>query len=165
MYPRIDDEVLVCPGVVIAGDVSIGDQSSIWFNSVIRGDVHSISIGKRTNIQDLSMLHVTTAKYPLMIGSDVTVGHSTVLHGCTVLDCCLIGMGSRVLDRAVVQSYSLVAAGSVVREGFVVPEGTLAAGTPAKIVRELTDAEREAIRQSALHYIDVAMTYRKLLGN
>lgn len=163
--PVIGTNVLLCPGVVVTGDVEIGTDSSLWFNTVARGDVFSIHIGERTNIQDISMLHVTTGKYGLEIGNDVTVGHSAILHGCIVRDRCLIGMGARVLDRAVVHSYSIVAAGSVVREGFVVPEGVLVAGVPAKIMRELTDDDRIMIEQSAAHYVEVAHTYREILAS
>lgn len=162
--PVIGADVLLCPGVVVTGDVEIGDESSLWFNSVARGDVFAIRIGRRTNIQDISMLHVTTGKYALDIGDDVTVGHSAILHGCTVHSRCLIGMGSRVLDRAVINSFSIVAAGSVVREGFVVPEGVLVAGVPAKIMRDLTAADREMIEQSAAHYVGVARAYREILA-
>lgn len=162
--PIIGTDTLICPGAVIVGDVAIGNESSLWFNTVARGDVFHIRIGRRTNIQDLSMLHVTTGKYALEIGDDVTVGHSSVLHGCTIHDHSLIGMGARVLDRAVINSYCIVAAGSVVREGFVAPEGTLIAGVPARIARELTAADRKTIEHSAAHYVEIAHSYRNLFG-
>ncbi len=140
--PRIHRSVFIASGVRIIGDVEIGEQSSVWFNVVIRGDVHSIRIGRRTNIQDLVMCHVTNGKYKLTVGDDVTVGHSAILHGATVQDRVLIGMGAKVLDNAVVESESIVAAGAVVREGFTVPSGTLVAGVPAKVVRQLSSEER-----------------------
>lgn len=159
--PIIDPTVLLCPGAVILGDVHIGEYSSVWFNTVIRGDVFHIRIGQRTNIQDLSMLHVTYQRYPLIIGDDVTVGHSAIVHGATIENSILIGMGAKILDRAIVRSNSIVAAGSVVREGFEVPEGTLVAGVPAKIVRELTEQEREKILRSAHGYIEYAKEYKQ----
>jgi carbonic anhydrase/acetyltransferase-like protein (isoleucine patch superfamily) len=158
--PVIHPSVFIASGARIIGDVEIGEQSSVWFNVVIRGDVHYIRIGTRTNIQDLTMCHVTHRKHPLVIGNDVTVGHSAVLHGTTIHDRVLIGMGAKVLDRSVVGSNSLIAAGSVVREGFEVPEGVLVAGVPAKIIRELTDAERGAVAQGALNYESYIERYR-----
>lgn len=150
--PTIHPSVFIGSGARIIGDVEIGEASSVWFNVVIRGDVHYIRIGRRTNIQDLTMCHVTHRKHPLNIGDDVTVGHSAVLHGATIHDRVLIGMGAKVLDRSIVRSNSLIAAGSVVREGFEVPEGTLVAGVPAKIIRELNDTERAAVAQGAINY-------------
>lgn len=159
--PKIHESVFLTEGVRIIGDVEIGEDSSVWYNSVIRGDVHFIRIGKRTNIQDLSMLHVTHNKYPLIIGDNVTVGHSAVLHGATIRNCVLIGMGARILDRSIVNNYSLVAAGAVVREGFEVPEGTLVAGVPAKIIRDLTQEEHAKLEESAANYVRYTAEYRK----
>ncbi len=150
--PRIHPSVFIASGARIIGDVEIGELSSVWFNVVIRGDVHRIRIGGRTNIQDLTMCHVTNKKFALTIGNDVTVGHSAVLHGTTIHDRVLIGMGAKVLDGSVVESESLVAAGAVVREGFRVPAGTLAAGVPAKVIRELTDEERASVARGAVNY-------------
>lgn len=161
--PKIHETVFLTEGVRIIGDVEIGEDSSVWYNSVIRGDVHFIRIGKRTNIQDLSMLHVTHNKYPLIIGDNVTVGHSAVLHGATIGNYVLIGMGARILDRSIINNYSLVAAGAVVREGFEVPEGTLVAGVPAKIIRELTQEERTKLEESAANYVRYTSEYRKQL--
>ena len=143
--PSIHESVTLFDGVCITGDVEISEDCTVWFNSVIRGDVNAIRIGKRTNIQDLCMLHVTHERYALTIGSDVTLGHSVVVHGCTIHDFALVGMGARVLDGAVINSRSIVAAGAIVRERFIVPEGTLVAGTPAKIIRDLTDSDMEMI--------------------
>lgn len=159
--PTIHPSVFLCKGVIVLGDVHIGRDSSVWFNSVIRGDVHSIRIGERTNVQDLSMLHVTYKKYPLIIGDDVTIGHSAIVHGATVGNNILIGMGAKVLDRSVINNNSIVAAGSVVREGFEVPEGVLVAGVPAKVVRELKPEEIAKITQSAQNYMFYAEEYRK----
>jgi len=161
IYPQIDSSVFMTEDVIIIGDVRIEEDANIWFGSVIRGDVNRVTIGARTNIQDNCTLHETWKKYPLVIGSDVTVGHGAILHACTIEDACLIGMGAKVLDNAVVGSESLVAAGAVVREGFHVPPGTLAAGVPAKIVRELSEEERAHIRNSARNYLHYVEEYRK----
>lgn len=163
--PKIDKSVFIAEGAVIIGDVEIGVDSNIWFNAVIRGDVNYIRIGERTNIQDGCILHVTTEKYPLIIGNDVTVGHGAILHGAIIRDKCLIGMGAIVLDGAEVKPYSLVAAGSLVRQGFIVPEGTLVAGVPAKVIRELTEEEKKAIEESALHYVEISREYKIKGGN
>ena len=124
-------------GVVI-GDVVMGEHCSIWFNTVIRGDVHYIRLGNRTNVQDLCMLHVTHDTHPLIIGSDVTVGHSVVLHGCTIKDRVLIGMGAIIMDGAVIGEDSVVGAGALVTEGTIVPPKSLILGSPAKIARPVT---------------------------
>ena len=161
--PKIHPSVFLCEGVVILGDVEIGEDSSVWYNSVIRGDVHYIRIGKGTNVQDLSMLHVTNDKYPLNIGNYITIGHSVTLHGCTIYDDSLIAIGARVLDGAVVEPHSCVAAGSVVLEGFVVPEGTLVAGVPAKIIRKLEDEDKQKIMTMAKYYRGYVEDYRNQL--
>lgn len=143
------------------GDVEIGKDSSIWFNTVIRGDVNYIRIGERTNIQDLTMVHVTYKKFPAFIGNDVSIGHSAVIHGCKIKDNVVVGMGAKILDDAVVNSFSIVAAGSVVKEHFVVPEGTLAAGVPARIMRDLKQDEIEKIKQNAKNYLFYIEQYKK----
>lgn len=152
LYPKVHQSVFLAEGVKIVGDVEIGEDSSVWYNTVIRGDVHYVKIGKMTNIQDLSMLHVTNGKYPLNIGDKVTIGHSVKLHGCTLQNLCLIGIGAIVLDGAVVEEKSMVAAGSVVKPGFVVPSGKLVAGVPAKVIRDLTPDELEEFEKSAHRY-------------
>ena len=159
--PVIDASVYIAGGAVVLGDVHIGADSSVWFNVVIRGDVHEIRIGERTNIQDLSMLHVTYNKHPLHIGNGVTVGHCAMLHGCTIEDYALSGMNSTILDGAVIGHHSMVAAGAVVKEGFIVPPGTLVAGVPAKVIRELNNEELAKLEQSAQNYIDYVESYRK----
>lgn len=150
--PDIDPSVFLAPGCRIIGDVSIGPESSIWFNTVVRGDVHRIRIGSRSNVQDLCMLHVTHDTNPLLIGDEVTIGHSVTVHGCTIGDRCLIGMGAVVLDGAVVETESMVAAGAVVTPGFIVPVGSLVAGVPAKVVRRLSHEEIRRFRESAANY-------------
>jgi len=152
LFPQIHESVFLAEGVKIIGDVTIGKYSSVWYNCVIRGDVHYVKIGDKTNIQDLSMLHVTNKRYPLNIGNKVTIGHSVKLHGCTIEDLTLIGIGSIILDGAVVEENSVVAAGAVVKPNFVVPKGKLVAGVPARIVRDLTDAEIAEFEASAERY-------------
>ncbi len=152
LYPSIAESVFLAPGVKIIGDVEIGEDSSVWYNSIIRGDVHYIKIGELTNIQDCCMLHVTNSKYPLNIGNKVTIGHSVSLHGCTINNLCLIGIGAIILDGAVVEEKSIVAAGALVRQNFVVPGGKLVAGVPARIIRDLTKVEIDEFEISALRY-------------
>lgn len=161
IVPKIDPSVFIAEGAKIIGDVEIGADSSIWFNVVVRGDVHYIRIGERTNIQDGSILHVTHQKYPLIIGSNVTIGHGVIIHGATVGDNCLIGLGAKILDNARIGDYSLIAAGSLVLENYEVPPGTLVAGAPAQIKRSLTEEEKKKITQSAQNYIEYVHTYRK----
>ena len=152
-FPKLHSSVYLAPGSKIIGDVEILDYSSVWYNTVIRGDVNYIKIGAMTNIQDCSMLHVTNEKYPLIIGNKVTVGHSVTLHGSTLKDLCLIGMNATVLDGAVIEENAMVAAGAVVRPGFIVPSGKLVAGVPAKIVRDLTKEEIDEFELSAARYL------------
>jgi len=156
IYPRLGTNVFLASGVKIIGDVEIGNDSSVWYNSVVRGDVHYIKIGESTNIQDCSMLHVTNGKFPLNIGNKVTIGHSVSLHGCTLNDLCLIGIGAIILDGAVVESNSMVAAGALVKQHFVVPSGKLVAGVPAKVIRNLTEIEIKDIEAGARRYVEYA---------
>lgn len=151
-YPKIAGNVFLASGVKIIGNVEIGEFSSVWYNTVIRGDVHYIKIGNLANIQDCSMLHVTNGKFPLNIGDKVTIGHSVKLHGCTIENLSLVGIGAIVLDGAVVQTNSMVAAGSVVKPGFIVPSGKLVAGVPARIIRNLTEDEIKDFEESAFRY-------------
>jgi gamma-carbonic anhydrase len=152
-FPKLGKNVFLAPGSKIIGEVEIGNDSSIWYNTVIRGDVNFVTIGKMTNVQDSSTLHVTNGKFPLIIGEKVTIGHSVVLHGCILKDLCLIGMNAVVLDGAVVEEKSIVAAGSVVIPGFVVPSGKLVAGVPGKVIRDLKEEEFEDFEKSAERYV------------
>ena len=152
LFPCLDESVFLAAGVKIVGDVQIGKDSSVWYNTVIRGDVHYVKIGEMTNVQDNSMLHVTNGKYPLNIGNKVTIGHAVKLHGCTLKDLCLVGIGAIILDGAVVEEKSMVAAGAVVKPNFVVPTGKLVAGIPAKVIRDLTDEEMKEFEESAKRY-------------
>jgi carbonic anhydrase/acetyltransferase-like protein (isoleucine patch superfamily) len=160
--PVLPSSVFIAPGAYIIGDVEMGEECSVWFNAVIRGDVNAIRIGKRTNIQDGAIIHVTLNTCPVTMGDEITVGHGAILHGCTVHDRVLIGMGAKVLDRAVIHSHCIIAAGALVKEGYEVPENTLLAGIPAKPIRSLTVEEIEKIERSANHYIEYAKTYCRL---
>ncbi len=163
--PKIHPSVFICEGVRIVGDVEIEENCSIWFNTVIRGDVHHIRIGKNSNIQDLCMLHVTNGRYALNIGNNVSVAHSVTLHGTTIKDNVLIGMNACVLDNSVVNSNSIVAAGSIVKENFIVPEGVLVAGVPAKIIKDLKPEEIARITNTAPNYIKYSQDYRDSVGS
>lgn len=160
-YPVIHQSVFIAPGARIIGDVTIGLNSSIWFNCVVRGDVHFVRIGEFTNIQDGSVLHVTSGTNPLIVGNYVTVGHKACLHGCTVEDYSLVGIGAIVLDGAVVRKNSLVAAGALVPPNFEVPSGKLVAGVPAKIIRDLRPQEIDYFQESAFNYFEYARNTAK----
>jgi carbonic anhydrase/acetyltransferase-like protein (isoleucine patch superfamily) len=156
--PRLGERVFVDDSAQVIGQVELGDDVSIWPLTVVRGDVNHIRIGARTNIQDNSVLHVThDGRYspggvPLIIGSDVTVGHNVILHACTVEDACLIGMGSVILDKAVIGKHSLIGAGAVVAPGKIVEPGSLWVGNPARFIRKLTESEIESLYYSAENY-------------
>ena len=160
--PKIGKNTFIAPNAVVIGDVEIGENASVWFGVVMRGDVFHIRVGDRTNIQDGTICHVTNGKYALTIGNDVTIGHGAIVHGCTLHDHSFVGMGAKVLDGAVVSSYSMVAAGALVREGQVVPEGVLVAGVPAKIKREITDEERAMISEWSHRYSSYKDEYIKM---
>lgn len=150
--PRIDEQAVVADGAVVLGDVTIEKDVSIWYNAVIRGDANSISIGEGTNIQDLAVLHVD-ADASLAIGKNVTIGHGAILHGCTIKDQALIGMGAIVLNGAVIGKGSMIAAGALVLQNTVVPDGALYMGNPAKFRRMLTEEELTANLKNAANYI------------
>jgi carbonic anhydrase/acetyltransferase-like protein (isoleucine patch superfamily) len=157
--PRLAADVFVADTARVIGDVHIGAGSSVWFGSVVRGDVFHIRIGARVNIQDLSVVHVTTGRHATHIEDDVTVGHRAILHGCTVESRCLIGMGAVVMDGAVVGAESMVAAGALVTPGTVLPPRCLAVGSPAWVKRELSPAELAFLTESAGHYQAIARSY------
>lgn len=161
--PRIAEGVFIAPNAYVIGDVEIGEGSSVWFGCVLRGDVGAIRIGKRSNIQDLSCIHMTDGLSNSVIGDDVTVGHGVILHGCTVGDAALVGMGSTVMDNAVVGSQSVVAAGSLVPPRMVIPPGSMVRGAPAKVLREATEEERAMGISGAAHYVENAKRYIPLL--
>lgn len=157
--PTIPDSAFIEETAVVIGDVIIGEDASVWFHTVIRGDVHYIRIGARTNIQDLSLLHVTHDDYPLVIGNDVTVGHRVVLHGCTINDRVLVGMGAIIMDGADIGEDSLVGAGALVTARTVVPPNSLILGSPAKVKRPVTEKELAWIQKSANNYVLYARQY------
>lgn len=157
--PTVPKSCFIEATAVVIGDVVMGEQCSIWFNAVIRGDVHYIRIGERTNVQDLCMLHVTHDTHPLVIGNDVTIGHSVVLHGCTIHDRVLVGMGAIIMDGAVIREDSVVGAGALVTEGTVIPPKSLILGSPAKVKRPVTEQELNWIKESAENYVRYASQY------
>ncbi|RLK49268.1 gamma carbonic anhydrase family protein [Microbacterium telephonicum] len=150
--PRISASAFVAAGARIVGDVELGDHASVWFNAVLRAEKATITVGARSNLQDGVAVHVDAGR-PVVLGADVSVGHNAVIHGCTIGDGALVGMGAVVLNGAEIGAGALVAAGAVVLEGTVVPAGSLVAGVPAKVRRELTDAERDGIRRNAEAYL------------
>ncbi|MFY7757192.1 MAG: gamma carbonic anhydrase family protein [Flavobacterium stagni] len=139
--PVIPEDCYVAENATIVGEVTFGSQCSVWFNAVVRGDVHSITIGNKVNIQDGAVIHATYQKHPTVIGNNVSIGHNAIVHGCTLHDNVLIGMGAIVMDGCVVESNSIVAAGSVVTQNTVVESGTIYAGVPAKKVKELNASD------------------------
>ena len=156
--PEVGEGVFIAPSAQVIGRTSLGNNSSVWFGVVIRGDVNKISIGENTNIQDLSMLHVSKG-HPLRIGNCVTVGHHVVLHGCIVNDFCLIGIGAIINDGAIIGTGSVVAAGSLIPPGKVYPENSLIMGSPAKVKRELTEDERKTYHNHYLKYVETKNLY------
>lgn len=157
--PRIADTAFVEQSAQIIGDVEIGAHSSVWFNCVLRGDCYRIRIGKSTNIQDGTVIHVTQERFATIIGDFVTVGHSVVLHGCTIEDRCLIGIGAIVLDNVTIGEESFIAAGSLVTPGTVIPPRSMVMGTPAKVRRQVTDEEVARINEHWRHYVEYKNAY------
>ena len=157
--PKLGRAVFVAPTATVIGDVVIGDESSLWFGTVVRGDVFPIRIGMRTNVQDNAVVHVTGGKAATTIGDDVTVGHLAIVHGCTIGKRCLIGMGSIILDGAVIEDECFVAAGSLVPPGMRVPTRSLVMGRPAKVVRPVETGDLEHIREAAALYAGYARDY------
>ncbi len=158
--PIIPDSCYISESVDLIGDVTLGENVSLWFGTVVRGDMHHITIGNRSNIQDNSVIHVTTDISPTRIGDEVTVGHNAIIHGATIEDRCLIGMGSIIMDDVVVGEGSIVGAGAVVPPNMIIPPRSLVVGLPAKIVRQTTDEELEMIIERAQHYIDFSQEYK-----
>ncbi|HVK64130.1 MAG TPA: gamma carbonic anhydrase family protein [Polyangium sp.] len=180
--PRLGRGVFLAPNATLVGDVELGDEASVWFGAVLRGDIGPIRIGARTNVQDLACLHLTDGgsgaqlRLPerspraetgskTTIGADVTIGHGAILHGCTVEDGCLIGMGSIVLDNAVIGAGSVIAAGALVPPRMVIPPRSMVKGSPAKVVREVTDEEAMLGLAGAMHYVLNAQRYRGICGD
>jgi carbonic anhydrase/acetyltransferase-like protein (isoleucine patch superfamily) len=158
--PEVADDAWVAPGAVLVGRVSLGSRSSVWYGAVLRGDGEAITVGAGSNVQDGTVVHADPG-FPAVIGDGVVVGHGAVVHGCTVEDGSLIGMGSRVLNGARIGAGSLVAAGAVVLEGTQVPPGSLVAGVPAKVRRPLTEDEAAGIRAGAEQYVERARSHAR----
>jgi len=157
--PSLGERVFIAPGCHILGDVRIGDDASIWYHCVLRGDIHSIDIGARSNLQDGVILHVEHGLFPTILEEESSVGHGAILHGCLLRRGCLVGMGATVLNGAEVGEGALVAAGALVREGFKIPAGTLAAGVPAVIRRDLSVEEISRVHETAARYVEYKDRY------
>jgi carbonic anhydrase/acetyltransferase-like protein (isoleucine patch superfamily) len=160
VFPTIDPDAFVDASAQVIGDVHVGAESSIWMNVVVRGDVNAVRIGRRSNVQDLTLVHVMRETHPTVIGNDVTIGHSAVIHGCTIDDRCLIGMGAILLNGVHVGTGSIVAAGSLCPEGMVIPPGSMVMGLPAKVRRPLTPEEDASIQRYADNYVRNRLDYQ-----
>ena len=158
--PRIGNSVYIAQGAIVIGDVFLDDHASIWFNAVLRGDLNKIKVGKFSNIQDNSVVHLAN-ELGCYVGDYVTVGHNAIIHGCTIGNACLIGMGATILDGAVIGDGCLVGAQSLITVNSKIPEGSMVMGVPAKVVRQLTQAERDKIKITAEKYAEMAAHYLK----
>ena len=158
--PQVSETAWVAPNATLIGKVTLSERSSVFYTSVLRGDMDTITIGERSNIQDGCVAH-TDPGFPVTVGAGVSVGHRAVLHGCTIEDDALIGMGAVVLNGARVGAGSLIAAGAVITEGMQIPPGSLVAGVPAKVRRELAEADIEGLRENARTYVELAATHRE----
>jgi carbonic anhydrase/acetyltransferase-like protein (isoleucine patch superfamily) len=158
--PKVAESAFIAQSADVIGDVTIEEDCSIWFGAVLRGDDNYIRVGKGTNIQDNCTVHITGDRYPTEIGEHVTIGHGAIIHACRIGNCCLIGMGAIVLDGAEVGEYSIIGAGSVVTGGKKIPSGVLALGSPAKMIRELTEEEKKNLEESAKYYIELSKKYK-----
>src|SRR5690554_5365228 len=161
--PTIDETAWIAPNATLIGNVTLGSESSVFYGAVLRGDVDSITLGARSNLQDNVTVHCDSG-IPASIGAGVSVGHAAMLHGCTIEDDCLIGMSATVLNGAVIGKGSLVAAGAVVLEGTVIPPGSLVAGVPAKVRRELSADEQAGLRENGVRYVGYKELHREALG-
>lgn len=162
--PQLGQRVFLTPSAVLTGDIEVGNDVSFWFHTAARGDVNWIKIGDGTNVQDGTVLHVTHERFPLTIGRGVVIGHSAMVHGCTIEDNALIGIGARVLDGAVIESLAQIGAGAVVAPGTHIPSGTLALGVPARVKRPLTEEEKKDILDIRDRYIALKDEYSQTMG-
>jgi carbonic anhydrase/acetyltransferase-like protein (isoleucine patch superfamily) len=163
ILPKIHPSAFIAPGAMIIGAVTIGEESSVWFNCVLRGDLEYIEVGERTNIQDGTVVHLDPG-FPCVIGDDVTIGHGAIIHGCTVGDGAMISMGATILTGAKIGERAIIAAGAVVREGQEIPPDTLAMGLPAQVRREVTPADLERVRSGREGYVARGQLMRKSLS-
>ena len=161
VLPRVAPSAYIDPSAQVIGDVTLGERSSIWCNATLRGDVNRIVIGNESNVQDNAVLHVDEGDFPLHLGDRVTVGHSAMLHGCTVENGALIGIGAIVLNGAKIGAGAVIAAGALVSEGVEIPAGSLAMGVPAKVRRQVTDEEKIRFSVNADHYVTLCQSYRE----
>lgn len=164
IYPKLTDSVFLADGARIIGDVIIEENCSIWFNAIVRGDVNSIYIGKNTNIQDNSVVHCTYQKFATHIANDVSVGHLATIHGCKIERGCLIGMGAIIMDGAIIGEESIVGAGAIVTQGVTIPPRSLVLGSPAKVMRQVSDKEYEGVIATTLRYLEYAKGYNYSLS-
>lgn len=159
--PSLGKNCFIAPNATLIGDISAGDECSFWFNTIVRGDVHYIKMGNRVNVQDGAVIHCTYQKNPVNIGDNVSIGHNAIVHGCTIFDNVLIGMGALVMDRCMVHNNTIIAAGAVVLEGTIIEEGSIYAGVPAKKVKIIpTDAVHEEIQRIAKNYVKYSSWYK-----
>jgi carbonic anhydrase/acetyltransferase-like protein (isoleucine patch superfamily) len=161
LSPNIHETVYLADGVIIAGDVTIQEHANIWFNSVIRGDVAKVTIGKNTNIQDGTVIHTSRFDGPTHIGSNITIGHMALIHACSIEDNAFIGMQSTVMDKSIVEEYGFLGAGSLLSPGKIVRKNEMWIGRPAKFVRMITDQEKEFMQGNLQNYLDLAKAYKK----
>ena len=159
--PRIPASCYIDPSAQVIGDVTLGEHASVWMNAVVRGDVHSIRIGARSNVQDCAVLHGMRHLYPVHVGEGVSIGHNATVHGCIVEDNCLIGIGARVLNNARIGEGSIIAAGCVIPEGITIPSRSLVTGVPGKVRRAITDADYNLIQMYARNYLDYLENYKR----
>ena len=162
--PRLGRDVFLAPNATVIGDVALGDEASVWFGAVLRGDIGAIRVGPRTNVQDLACLHMTAGVSQTIVGADVTIGHGAILHGCLVGDGCLIGMGSILLDNVEIGERSVIAAGAVVPPGRVIPPRSMVRGNPAQVVGEVRPDQAELGRLGAVSYVENARRFRAALA-
>jgi gamma-carbonic anhydrase len=159
--PQLHKSAFVAPGALLIGDVSLGENSSVWFGAIVRADIYPIKVGKASNIQDGTIVHVTAGKYPVIIGDKVSIAHAVMIHGCVIEDECLIGMRSTILDGAKIGHHSIVAAGALVTEGMQVPPYSVVMGVPGKVVRKVRPDELVRIEKNWQHYIDYSKRWKK----
>ena len=162
VWPRVDASAFVAPNTSLIGDIEIGASASVWFGSTLRGDVGPIRVGARTSIQDNSVIHATAGLSSTTVGEDCVVGHRVVLHGCTIGDRVLVGMGAIILDNAVIGDDCVIGAGALVTQRQVIPAGSLVLGSPAKVKRALSDEERASIVEGARHYVEKTRVYLEM---
>jgi carbonic anhydrase/acetyltransferase-like protein (isoleucine patch superfamily) len=161
-HPTIAPTAFIAPNAWVIGAVSIGERSSVFFNAVVRGDIQSITIGNETNLQEHVLVHTSHGMSPVIIGNHVTIGHRAIIHGCSVGNNTLVGMGATLLDDAVIGENCIIGAHTLITKGTVIPPGSMVVGTPGKVLRPLTEAELASLSTSAQHYVELASEYRKL---